>query len=183
MKHANKSSYERHHEYGTAGNKGVALTLQTTNEENVREFDIEYSLNGNSFSPAGTILPHNTASVSSCKFFHGCTYNGSIFYRLKIIDIDGSVRYSNVISVRLNNATKNMISLSVINSGTINVNRVNGTYLSIELIGMNGNRLLQKNTAGQTGNLKIPVNKLATGVYLVRLRGNSTSAVQKIFIQ
>jgi hypothetical protein len=60
---------------------------------------------------------------------------------------------------------------------------VNGTYRSIELIGINGNILLQKNIAGQTGNLKIPVSKLATGVYIVRLTGNSTTAVQKIFIQ
>lgn len=40
-----------------------------------------------------------------------------------------------------------------------------------------------KTITGQTTTIKIPVNNIAAGIYMVRLIGNNTIALQKIFIQ
>lgn len=166
----------------TPGRAGVSLNWQTAREQNIRLFDIEYSLNGNSFSNAGSVIPHNTATTTAYNFQHTFTYDGIIFYRLKITDIDGTIKYSDIIKVELSNAAKSIVAPSIINNGILNVNLENLTYHTLELISINGNILIQKNIAGQTGNIKIPVNKLAAGIYMVMLAGNTTSAIQKIVI-
>ncbi len=167
----------------TAANAGVALNWKTLREENIKHFDIEYSLIGNSFMNAGTVLPHNSTTSFVYNFKHNYTYEGPVFYRLKIINNDGSFKYSAVIKVLLNNTSKKIVVPSFINNGVLNVNLPNLAYNTIEVISINGNIILQKNIVGQTGNIKIPVNKLSAGAYMVRLTGNTITAVQKIFIQ
>jgi hypothetical protein len=162
---------------------GVSLNWQITGEENIRQFDVEYSLNGNLFTHAGTVLPHNTVASSTYDFSHAFTYSGTVFYRLKIIDNDGSFKYSEVKKVLLGNASKNIVVPSLIKNGMLNISLPNFAFNSIEVIDINGNILVQKSITGQTGIIKISVTKLAAGIYIVRLTGNNTTAVQKIVIQ
>ncbi len=168
---------------GSLNNKGVTLNWQTAIEENIKRFEIEYSLNGTSFIYLSTLSAHNAAAGSEYKFLHNIIYDGAIFYRLKIINPDGSFKYSSVIRVLLNSKLKNIITASLIVDGVININLINVTYNLLEVFTMNGKLVIKENIAGRTGQIKIPVSKLAKGIYAVRLIGNSNSAVEKIVVQ
>lgn len=166
-----------------SNNSGVKLNWQTALEENIRQFEIEYSIDGISFIYLGNVPAKNAATGSVYSFLHAIVYDGEILYRLKITDNDGSFKYSDIVRVVLNDNVKNMITPSVITNGVMNVNLNNRKYKSLQLISMNGTMVLKKDIAAQSGNIKVPVSNLAAGIYMVRLIGSSTTISQKIFIQ
>ena len=168
---------------GTPNNEGVKLNWQTAMEENIRQFEVEYSVDGTSFIHLGNVPANNTATGSAYNFLHSIMYDGAIFYRLKIADIDGSFNYSGIVRVVLNDNVKTMVTPSVISNGVININLFNQKYKSLQLISMNGTLVLKKDVTGQSGNIKVPLSKVAAGIYMVRLIGNSKTISQKIFIQ
>ena len=166
-----------------SNNSGVKLNWQTALEENIRQFEIEYSIDGISFIYLGNVPAKNAATGSVYSFLHAIVYDGEILYRLKITDNDGSFKYSDIVRVVLNDNVKNMITPSVISNGVMNVNLNNRKYKSLQLISMNGTMVLKKDIAAQSGNIKVPVSNLAAGIYMLRLIGSSTTIIQKIFIQ
>jgi glucose/arabinose dehydrogenase len=168
---------------GTVSNEGVNINWQTAREENVVQFEIEYSMDGVLFSYLGTVAAKNIATGAAYVFLHSIDYNGTISYRLKITDTDGSYKYSNIISVVMGNAVKSIVSPSVINNGVMNVKLLPLSYNSLELFSMNGSVVFKKNITGQSGNIKVNLGKLSPGIYIVRLTGNTNASSQKIIIQ
>ena len=65
----------------------------------------------------------------------------------------------------------------------MNVNLTNHSYKSLEVISMNGIVVLKTDITRRSGNIKIPVNKLADGIYVVKLINNLKTNSQKIIIQ
>ncbi|MEJ7586126.1 MAG: PQQ-dependent sugar dehydrogenase [Ferruginibacter sp.] len=168
---------------GALTSGGVNLNWQTSMEENMKQFDIEYSINGTSFTKVGAVNARNTSLGSAYTFLHAVNNGGAVFYRLKIIDLDGSFSYSSIVRVALKVNGQNFIVPSVISNGIMNVNLAGKGYNSLELVNMNGTVLLQKNISGQFGQIKISLGSLATGVYTVRVSGDASTVVEKIFIQ
>lgn len=120
------------------------------------------------------LLPHPIDN-----FLHPCSYHGTIFYRLKIIDIDGKYTYSGMIQLFVNNTIKNLIAPTIISNVIKNIYLDKPGYRAVEVVSNNGSIVAKHNITLQTGNIKIPVNQLATVVYLVRIISNATSAVEK----
>jgi hypothetical protein len=162
---------------------GVDVQWQTSREENAKNFEIEYGTDGTSFTDAGSVAAKNIATGSAYSFMHAISYDGTVFYRLKMTDIDGSYKYSNTVTVFLNNTGKNIISPSIINNGVMNINLASLKYNSVELISMNGGLVFKENIKGRSGNTSVSVGKLSPGIYIVRLIGNKNTSSQKIVIQ
>ena len=168
---------------GTLDNSGVKLNWQTGMEQNLRRFEIEYSFNGASFLNAGYVTAKNAPAGSGYTFLHSINYDGTIFYRLKIINGDASSTYSDVIRITLHTKEKNIVAPSVIKDGMMNVDLAALAYNSLELISINGAVVLQRDVAGQTGQVIVPVGNMAAGIYIVRLAGNAKISYQKVFLQ
>lgn len=162
---------------------GVNLHWQTSAEEHVKNFEIEYGIDGTSFSNAGSVTAKNISTGTAYSFEHAINYDGTIFYRLKINDTDGSYKYSDVITVEMSNVLKNIISPSVINNGVMYINLSSANFSSVELIALNGSRVFEKNITGRSGNILVSIGKLSPGVYIVRLIGNKNIHSQKIIVQ
>ncbi|MFK7950356.1 MAG: T9SS type A sorting domain-containing protein [Saprospiraceae bacterium] len=73
--------------------EGQYLEWATAWEENNKGFDIEFSLNGESFEKIDFVHGAKTASV----YRQDITENG--YYRLKQVDFDGQYEYSNIVLV------------------------------------------------------------------------------------
>lgn len=83
----------------------------------------------------------------------------------------------------LNNTIKNLIAPTIIRNGIMNVYLDNPGYRAVEVVSSNGIIVAKQDITMQTGNIKIPVNQLATGVYMVKFIGNTTTSVEKIIVQ
>lgn len=81
----------------TAKERECTTTLQwvTTDEVNVSHFEVQESNNGTSFTTISTTSAKNTGTENSYAVATPVT-NDKTFYRLKMVDIDGRVKYSQV---------------------------------------------------------------------------------------
>jgi|GEM_PF-416054 len=84
--------------------KWVDLLWETTNEVDVLQFEIERSLDGNNWQSRGVVEAKGGTSAFYYQYQDSWTdilmdNNSVVFYRLRIVDLDGSFRYSMIKSV------------------------------------------------------------------------------------
>lgn len=168
---------------GSVAPAGVNLAWKTASEQSFREFQVEYGTNGTGFERIGTVVAKNSPAGSGYSFLHRVNYTGGVYYRLKMVNVDGSSRYSDVVHLVLKGKGSGVVVPSVIANGMMNVDLAGRAYQSLELISLNGAVLLQKNLVGQAGQVKVAVGKFPAGLYMVRLNGAQGSALQKVVIQ
>lgn len=82
----------------------------TTSEVNTKMFEVQRSTNGRDFVAAGnSIASKGVGSGAAYSFTVAQTWQGNNFYRLKMVDNDGSFTYSNI--VLLTNMTAIQVSV------------------------------------------------------------------------
>ncbi len=170
---------------GEKKEQGVQLSWTTSAEDNVKGFEIEYSLDGNNFNLLGIVPAGKIEEGGNYGYFHELKMNGDVFYRLKIVDNNGSTySYSNVVRIKMNNGEVAKISPTLIKDGIINLElKDDADYHSLEIISVNGTVVQKEQMVGRNGRISIPVSGLSKGMYIVTLNGNSQKFVNKIMIQ
>jgi hypothetical protein len=76
----------------------VLLTWQTTNEENLKNYIVEKSIDANVFNQEAVVIANNIG-INNYTVTDMNPANGVNYYRLKQIDVDGKFTYSGVRSV------------------------------------------------------------------------------------
>ncbi len=158
-------------------NKTVQLKWQTENEINTSHFEIERSGNGVSFVKIGTVQSLNTSGTNNYSFEDVAPFKGINYYRLKQVDIDGSFTYSNINKVMFEtfgdavnifpNPAKDYIQFDYTGKQkTILVN----------LFDAQG-RLMKTTTLANLLPLKLNIENLAKGKYIIQLSDGITIAV------
>jgi hypothetical protein len=87
----------------TAGNR-VQLRWQTLSEVNTSHFEVEKSDNAQTFYPAGTVRAHGNTTTAQAYDFEDTRisyFDKPVFYRLKIVDRDGSFHYSQTVTAQI----------------------------------------------------------------------------------
>ena len=160
-----------------------------SNEENIRNYNVERSADGNNFSLLGTTqaATNNGGSVSYT-FVDGSPFADVNFYRVKASFINGQIQYSDIVKV-LDNSFKPQFTIlpnPVINK-TININfySMQGSY-SMRLVAKNGDTVFAKQVAvvGISEVKNIELKNVAAGMYdLVLINSKGVQLTQTIVIQ
>ena len=159
---------------------------KTTNEVNVKQHEIQRSQTNNGFITIGKLPAHNTGNDDV--YFYPDTDNleGTIYYRIKSVDIDGKYKYSKVVSV--SHTSNDIISLKnnpVQKSINLVLSSTKPGAFSYQLISTSGS-LVQQGFAnyGGAGSLSIMLEKgISTGGYILILNDRKKSFTQKIIIE
>ncbi|MBC7722811.1 MAG: T9SS type A sorting domain-containing protein, partial [Pedobacter sp.] len=150
---------------------GSKATLQwvTATEINAKEFGIEKSSDGLGFAPIGTIAANNKSEGSSYTFDDANLSANVNYYRLKLVDKDGSFKYSNVVALKSNNALITTLSLfpnPVINAVTVSHSKAeNGAILQV--VSINGKTIATYNVATNATQTSIDASLLLSGQYII----------------
>lgn len=80
---------------GTLNARNVTLKWSVTNEINLLQYEVEVSANGNEFTQIGSLVAAKKGTYS----FLGVQKDAKSYYRLKMVNKDGSFSYSKTISV------------------------------------------------------------------------------------
>src|ERR1051325_11738687 len=75
-------------------NGNVQLTWQTASEQNLTQFDIEYSEDGKYFKQLGFVPASNSLNGQIYEFEHAVSYKDSAIYRLRILGNNNKWLYS-----------------------------------------------------------------------------------------
>lgn len=173
--------------YFTARNTGSSVLLQWEIglPEDISHFEIERSKDGQNYQFAG----NKSAEAGNTAYTYTDMYtaDGSVFYRLKIIEKSGKVSYSNGIMVNGNRQTMKIFPSFVNNNVVYVASDKNMPEATFTFADMNGRAVgtyrLKNISSGQTISIFLP-GKLAKGMYIARLE-SSTGLVstEKIFLQ
>ena len=166
----------------------VVLNWNTAQEKNSSHFTIEKSLDGKEFSDAGIVFSMGNSEQPQQYTFTDKLRTGEkgmIYYRLKMVDVDGKSDYSPIKVVRIGDEKANT-SILVYPNPVANDLRVtlpaawHDKKVTIDIISANG-VLVQRhvtNNASQTETVN--VRALAPGGYMVRTSTESDSVSQRI---
>jgi len=147
------------------------LTWQTSEELNFKEFELEYSPDndGSHFKPVDTLA----ASGSSFGDTYSALYDapkGIGYYRLKIIDDDGSFKYSNIVKLETTDVATAYISLYPNPSKDVVVIRGLEPNDQITLIDMVGRPIIA--TSATDDAKQIDISNYPSGLYMVQVLRN-----------
>ncbi len=164
-------------------NGNVGITWKTDKETDLRQYEIESSSDGRYYKDLGFIPARNNINGDIYEFENTVDYTDSVFYRLKIVDVNGKWLYTQPVLYNINKTTTFLIYPSVTSSHTIDIFLDHG-FDFIEVTSMNGAVLLKQNLSGKMGRISIPTSHdLSAGVYVVQLKNDYRTITQKIVIQ
>lgn len=167
---------------GQLQNDAVHLTWTTSYEQGLKRFDVEASEKGDVFTTVGSLPADNVATGGTYTFDHRAITFQTMLYRLKIINTDGSVDYSNIITITNGGLLPTGIYPTVITNGILNVT-LRESYHSLVIVGADGRMVLQRTIHGQTGNTTVQLPRLVPGTYLVQLIDTDRRWQQKIIVR
>jgi Secretion system C-terminal sorting domain len=155
----------------------VAVHWQTSSETNNDYFTIERSSDGSDFSSIGMV---DGAGDSNTELSYSYTdtnpLSGINYYRIKQTDFDGKYSYTDIRSVRFDDAARTQVS-PLVTEGILYINSALQEYTATII-----------NAAGQTvkrfGTLSlqqtIDINDLHAGLYFVRVNSGTTVETIKV---
>lgn len=169
---------------GIKKSNSVLLNWRTAAEINSKEFQIERLDLNNKFVKIGTVKASgnsNRVLVYNFTDFDILVNQKVNFYRLKMVDLDGSYKYSNVIKISDENGPKVFTvfpnpSVGKLNIESNNINLAASTYKITNIIG-------ETVKTGNSAIEEIDVNNLAAGVYMITLVDSTNESVSVKFVK
>ena len=161
----------------------VAVKWKTANELNTKEFQVEWSADGRNFSPIGTVNAVGNSDVPrNYAFTHRQVAAGNNFYRLKILDANGSFAYSPI--VKLNFTGRGSIKIyPSITHGELHVelNATKQEATTVMVLDLAGRLLSSRKMPVLAGynRIDLTVNNLPAGEYILKLVNNSDNIITR----
>jgi hypothetical protein len=164
----------------TASLSGNTATIKwlTQSEQNTDFFVLERSTDNETFSPTGNTVKAAGNSDTRKDYqmpdnISGLSQHPVVYYRVKLIDIDKKVSYSNVVAVRLSKKPGVTVWPNPFQSSfTISITTERETTLDINLIDVNGKTLKRITQPAPKGISQVTVRdlqQLPAGMYLVEI--------------
>lgn len=163
--------------------KTVSVNWKTAQEQNSSHFEVERSAEGSRFTTIGKVTATgNTNALMSYSFPDQTPLKGNNFYRLKLVDDDGSFTYSKIVSLNFNNTGSVVVSPNPA-PGRLHVQLPAGhSYTVLSITDVSGKQVLQRNIASSATGVYIDIHHLPGGMYLLQL-SNATEREQVPFIK
>lgn len=170
-----------------SNNENIVLQWQTSNEVNVSHFEIERSINGTEFSYVGSMNAINKDINYYSYSDKNTTGSRTLYYRLKMKDLDGKFEYSPVIKIKTDKKDKaikvypNIITNS--SSITAEIYSTNDDKIAVTLVNAQGQRMYNVLENIQSGNniILLPINtNLLKGMYYLQFSGKEISKTIKL---
>ncbi len=151
---------------------GIDLRWATATEKNFEYFQIERAGSDLNFEAIGEVNSAGGMNVTtSYTYLDNTPLKDKNYYRLKIVDLDGSYEYSGVIvaeSIHGTRADINVYPTIIDDSFTVELNGEFAIPVKMTLVDAAGNTIYQANLETATSTVDVPAN-MKTGTYLVRL--------------
>lgn len=170
----------------------IDLDWKIITSEQISHFEVERSGDGNHFKKIGVVnggSAKNTAARFSYQDADPDVNSNIIYYRIKVVSINGVSKYSNTLTVRISalNNTKLKISPNPASS-SVNISfysALRGT-MELQLLDMTGKIVLREQRVAESGQNSITLNQLSglsEGIYTILVRTGDRWERERIIIK
>jgi pectin methylesterase-like acyl-CoA thioesterase len=146
----------------------VKATWNTSNEVNTASFIIERSIDGVAFNALGSVTAKNGIN-NTYSFADANPVKGIAYYRLKILDKDGTFKYSRVVVV--NSKLKGLVTVypnPSVSSITVTHEKAMANAI-VEIRMIDGRKVVSQQLEQNSLQTSIDLSKLASGSYLLTI--------------
>jgi hypothetical protein len=166
-------------------NTSIQVEWNTKNETNLSSYEVEKSSNGSSFSKAGTVI---AKGLSTYNWLDASPTNGSNYYRLNMMDKDGSFKYSSIVNVKIG-GIRNVFTIAgnpiKNNSLILQMENVDKGSYSLSIYN-NAGQLMTNRTIiheGGSATQTVHLNNVPAGAYQLNIVGSNTKATKTIMVE
>ncbi|QES90049.1 T9SS type A sorting domain-containing protein [Rhizosphaericola mali] len=149
-------------------NNIATLSWKGVTEINFSTYYIEASSDGSNFNTIGQIKGTGSRSVYS--FQYNLT-QPLTYFRLNMVDLDGTIKYSDIISLNKSNLNTSLSLYPNPTAGPLTINNLPEGDKNIVILDLNGRVLHSYQTSNLSLNIDLP--NLTAGIYLVKIKGKN----------
>ena len=168
-----------------SGSKAVELKWSTNAENNNNFFEVQRSADGINFVTIGKVNALQSAATIKSYSYTDSKPAAVNYYRLKQIDKDGGFDYSATLPVKFDTKIKWQLYPNPANAKTALYMQENVEGLQLALTDLSGrvvyNSAVMNAVNGQQ--ISLPVNKLAKGIYLLKITTPGSVTTEKLVVQ
>lgn len=164
----------------------VELEWSTANEVNFSHFVLQRSTDGKDFTDAAMILSNSHGIDYNYNYSETLRQNAPqvMYYRLKMVDIDGSFKYSQVRLIKTTGSAQVAVTAypNPVTSElriTIPANWQNKQVV-YDVVNIKGNVVKHRVAERASQTETILVNDMQAGIYVIRLKAGEETAVQQV---
>ena len=176
---------------GTLTSGKTALLWKVASEQNISNYTIERSTDGQSFNPIGKVAAKGSGSLSTLYNYYddvAAVTSATVYYRLKMIENGGTYKYSSVLSFKV--TSKGTLSFGFYPNPAnsylqVKVNAQKDGVAALRIIDGFGKIVYVTNTRISEGSNIIGLNNISTlpsGIYNVQLVTEVQTLNQKLVI-
>ncbi|MFY7901050.1 MAG: T9SS type A sorting domain-containing protein, partial [Chitinophagaceae bacterium] len=166
-------------------NAGIEIIWNTANETNMSSYEVEKSIDGNSFSKATTVAAKNVSvSTNNYSWYDAQVNQGNNYYRIKAVEKNGKYQYTQIVKVYIGSKAPSFtvypnpvigktvrLQLSNVEMGVYTVRIFNslGQEVASQSINHNGGSIIET----------IPLGKIAAGNYSMQIMNGTKTVITK----
>jgi len=160
-----------------------SLTWNTSQELNSKYFSVEHSIDGVHFNSIGEVKAAGNSSVAlTYRLDDKNPGKGINYYRLRLVDIDDSGKYSSIVTVRNSGTTGFTIYPNPVKTTMLidmDAEKAGNAYVNIT--GMDGRIVYNRQVSLIQGNNNFSINlgNFSKGTYTIRVQSGSSVYTQK----
>jgi hypothetical protein len=156
--------------------KSVAVRWTTASERNSARFEVQRSLNSRDFVTVATVKAQGTSTKATAYASADATAPAAqLYYRLRQVDLDGTVAYSPIVNVAGISAAAAVLLYP--NPAHSSISFATEAATSYRVLNQLGQAVLHGTT--EAGTAKVGVEQLPTGLYFLELQTPAGRSVQK----
>ena len=146
---------------------GIQLKWTTSLEENFRVFEIEKSTDGSTFTKIGQILPNGVSTGGEYGYTDYQVKAPLNFYRLRIVDVDGTAGYSKIVTVK-NSDNARLVVFPNPARNELHITTPDKGMSRVSIFDVQGKAVRKYEIKDAPPSLTIDVSTLQKGVYIIQ---------------
>lgn len=158
---------------GSVSDNNVVLSWTMENETNSKCFVIERSGNGNSFDSIGVVAGLNNTHETDYSYTDLHSLSGSSYYRIRLVNRDGGVKYSKVVTLIDGNVSTKMQVFPNPAGAVVNytLNSTVADQVTVEVFNMAGVLVMtrQQQLSAGTNQQSLAISTLKGGNYFLKV--------------
>ncbi len=160
----------------------VLLKWYATFEVSFNKYEVERSINGVIFNKIGDVPGQNLANYNFTD--NDLPKVTTVYYRLKMVDIDGQFHYSKIVSVKLDNAAANAVVYPNPTAGALNIrlNNVLQANSVLQITDVTGRTMKKLSVNANTAMINTDITNLPAGRYFIKII-NDKEVINQSFVK
>lgn len=158
----------------------VNVQFEVRNEYFITKYIIQRSKDGVVFENVGTVIAKNNQGSTTYTFDDIEHLEGNVYYRIKTIEVDGKAKNSDVVLLQSSDSIQATLFPNPATQN-VTINLLNLEEATFDLINAEG-RILMNEVSLKLGANSLDISILPAGVYVVLIKNQSTSVINKLVV-